>query len=181
MRLHEIAPVNSIPNLIYRWIDERGCMSYLRSNAMIGRVRHFIPRQLSGEFHSNFKTGLSFALDDRSWLNVGTPICFVVRRNALGVPVVNINGQAIYDLSGAEETRRTYSMDQATYQQYLKNAIEDSKTDPTEAFVIGNIRDLATKLERIHVRPDGDNVSPKGTNALRAYCQQYNIPLIGLD
>lgn len=179
MRIHELSHNPASQTLIYRWVDEKGCLSYLRSNAMIGRVRHYLPKQLSGAFHSNFKTGLSFSPSPIKWSDSAIPICFVVDRTRLDSPVIDINGQAVFELTGVVDAYKAFHVT-SNMKWYRDNAIQASTDDPDEAFVIGNIRNLSDKLVEIRIR-NGASLSKKIEDVIEKYCSEHGIPTTRLN
>lgn len=175
MRYQELVETHHRAGPIYRWVDEKAVKSYLRANAMIGRWRHYLPAKVSGLHHSKFQTGLSFSTDDRRWSVAGN-VCFVVDRAKLDVPSYDLNGQAIYTLSDMIDLIKNgggVAVSRSDYEAAVRHAIEDSRNDPDEVFVVPAVRDLAAKL--IEIRHT--QVEPKTLDLLRSYCDQHGVPL----
>lgn len=160
---------------ITRWVDSKGALSYIRSNAMVGRVRHWLPKQISGLDKIYAKTGLSFGIPNSrsSWNMHGDDgICFVVDRARLPNLVCNINGQSVFEFSGTYDVR--YSEDRDTVEHYRQRAIKDSLEEPDEAFVVGDIRDLGSKLIKIILRK---NVPQPVVKKITDYAEAHHVPV----
>jgi hypothetical protein len=156
---------------ITRWIDAKGALSYIKNDAMIGRVRHWLPKEISGLDKIYAKTGLSFGLPNTrsSWNAHGQEgICFVVDRSKLSNHVCDIDGDAVYEFSHYHDMRDSFA------REARQHAISASAERPTEAFVIGNIRSLHECLTGIVV---GSKVAPKVAAALDAYAALHSIPV----
>lgn len=170
MRVHELLVENQ-HGFIYRWVDHKASASYIRYNAMKGRVRHYLPKAISGEFHSKWFTGLSFSRDSTHW-KVAGDICFIVDPARLKNKVLDINGQAVYELGQEVEASKFGNPSTRRHQErLLADAIEHSRTNPTEAYVIGDIRDLASTLDRIVAWEQ----PPKVVAVLRAFAEQHGV------
>lgn len=175
MRAHEFIRLDETnkPREIRRYVDEKGANSYLRINAMVGRVRHWLPKQLSGLDKIYPKTGLSFTFDGTrsNWNAHGTAyICFVVDQARLTNLVVDIDGDAVFRFSADYDLYRAGG---GGWNEQSRNyAIESSKAHPDEAFVIGDIRDLASKLVRIEI---GSGVNPKFAQKVRTWAELHGV------
>lgn len=177
MRFREITGLSEATNPsreIKRYVDQKGATSYLRSNAMIGRVRHWLPKQLSGLDKIYPKTGLSFTFDGSgsNWnAHSNAAICFVVDQAGLDNLVVDIDGDAVYNFSNDYDLYRQ-RIGGHGLEDSRKRAIEDSQAHPDEAFVIGDIRELASKLKRVEI---GSAVDPKFAVKVRRWCQANGV------
>lgn len=159
-----------------RWVDGGGALSYIRYDAMIGRVRHWLPKQISGLDKIYPKTGLSFGLPNTrsNWNAHGQEgICFVVARNRVDNHICEIDGQAVYEFSDAYDH---YKMGGGAHglEMARDRAIEHSAKHPDEAFVLGNIRELHSKLIRIEI---GNLVDPKVVRKVMAYAEKHGIEI----
>lgn len=163
---------------MYRWVDEKAAASYLRIDAMVARVRHYLPKKISGHFHSKFITGLSFSHHPTMWRADKDMLCFVVDRTKLKKPnqCIDINGQAIYNLTQTVDMLRNYmtQMTRGEFDQQIANVLDDCQTDPDEVFVIGDLRNLGAALAKIMVPP---SCSPALLKKLQSYCAQHQIAL----
>lgn len=179
MRAYEIMEAANPAREIRRYVDVKGAASYMRINAMVGRVRHWLPKQLSGLDKIYPKTGLSFTFDGtRSNWNAHSKeaVCFVINQSMLNNHVVDIDGDAVYRFSNDYDLYRggvaSHALDISR-----KNAIEDSLAHPDEAFVIGDIRDLASKLVRIEI---GSSVPKKHADAITTWAESHNVRVVPL-
>lgn len=147
---------------LYRWVDAKAAQAYVRSNKMVGRHCHYLPKSLSGEFHSRRVRGLSFGMDGNRWAAPDTPVCFVLDRAKLNNKVAEINGQAAYVLTQhfeyIEAMRKSLQPlslhDREHLDQLTRSAIADSSGDADEAFVIGDIKMFGRALVAIHAIGD---------------------------
>jgi hypothetical protein len=157
---------------LYRWVDDKGALAYIRRDAMVGRTKHYIPKAMIPNVNkygrATWFTGLSFSRDDARW-NIAGSCCFVVS----GIPndCFNINGQAVYNYGQAVASR---SCGPDELQQYEQNAVEDSQNEPDETFVVGNIQMLSKYLAEIRIK---NSIPPKVLAAVRSYSEQNNIQL----
>ncbi len=163
-------------SVITRWIDTKGALSYIRRDAMVGRVRHWLPKQISGLDKIYPKTGLSFALPNTrsNWNAHGEQgICFVADRNLISNQICDIDGHSVFLFSQEyDDYRRGMGGHNLTQSRDL--AIQDSLTKPDEAFVIGDIRNLHAVLTKIII---GAEIAPKAAAEIMAYSEKFNIPL----
>lgn len=162
---------------ISRWVDEKGAMNYIRRDAMVGRVRHWLPKEISGLDKIYPKTGLSFApLGGRSnWNAHGTEgICFLVNKNLLSNKVCAINGQAVFEFSQSYDLYKQH-IPQYDLKELRERAIDESENHPDETFVIGNIRDLHSVLTGVQI---GVGVSDKTKSAITTYCDYHGIAIV---
>jgi hypothetical protein len=161
----------SVGDALYRWVDEKGALAYIRRDAMVGRVKHFIPKALIPNANKygrgKWFTGLSFSGDANRWDLTGD-CCFVVS-NSIPNDRFNINGQAIYNY-GQSITSHT-----GLLKSYEQNAVEDSRNDPDEIFVVGNLPELSRYLVEIRVK---SNLSPKTLAVVTTYAEQHGIQVI---
>ena len=165
----------STPEHLFRWVDDKGAGYYLRSDAMIGRHRHFLPAKISGLFHSKFQTGLSFGMNAHQW-GLGGTVCFVVARAKIDVAAHVISGEAIYRLSDFMTRLKLgagFVSTQEAYPQRLREAVAECLAEPDEVFVVPALRNLAAKLVEIRHR----NATPKTVRLLEGYCETHNLPL----
>lgn len=155
---------------MFRWVDDAAATSYVRIDAMVARHRHFIPKEISG-LHTKAYTGLSFSHSPSSWNAAGEgKICFVVSRTKLSNTVVDINGQAIFDLT---QEMKSLSRDRHWVKTYRDRAVEMSERKPDEAFVIGDIRPLSSVLERIVIF----DARPATLARLEAYGELHKVEI----
>lgn len=171
--------------LIYRWVDMKAAASYLRNDGMKARHCHYLPAALSNLPHGRRVRGLSFGLDPDRWSSgVDTPVCFVLDSDKVLNRQVRINGQAIYVLTQQfEYTKamvnelRSSASDHQMFASLRKRAIEDSRNDPDEVFVVGDLADLRESLVEIRCRP----LSGADMETLTSYAEQAGVPLIPTD
>jgi hypothetical protein len=171
---HEIDETIENSSHLVRWVDDKAAKSYIRINAMKGRVRHWLPKEISGLDKIYAKTGLSFARNEKAWASMEMPIGFVVDEARLDNKVVDIAGNEVFKFSQALDAAKNFGVSavgRENLQDYRERAIEASREDPTEAFVIGDIRDLSSKITKILVRTD------QAYKLMTEYCTQYNIPI----
>ncbi len=164
----------STPDLIYRFVDEKGAVNYVKRDMMIGRHRHYLPAKITGLLHSKPQTGLSFSKSPRQWWMNGN-ICFVVDRSKIDVPSHEINGHAIYMLTQMMDDRKAFmSVSKRELEMACERAIRDSLRDPTEVFVVPSIRGLSDVLVEIRIMAEIDK---KALMDIRSYCEKFKIPL----
>ena len=153
-------PTSQTDAYIVRWVEQKGARQYVRKDAMIGRVRHWVPHEISGLDKIYPKTGLSFGIPDKNWNAHGKEgIGFVVDRGRLDNHICDIDGHEIFLMSDAYDRRRFMVVDDLP--EMRSRAVRASLDDPDEAFVIGDIRDLHSKLLKIHIGPGVDCLTRK--------------------
>jgi len=157
--------------LIYRWVDARTARRYMRLDAMIGRTRHWLPRQVTGLDKIYPKTGLSFAIEFGRWMDVMLPIGFVVDAGVLDNRIARIDGHQIYLFSDMMDLHRSglRCLEGMTAQR--EHAIRKSLESPDEAFVIGDIRGMAARVREIVVRDDAS------ASLMLPWCEDRGIPM----
>lgn len=162
-------------NTLHRWVDYKAARQYIRRNAMIGRVRHWLPHEISGLDKIYPKTGLSFAIPGggSNWNAHGkSAIRFTVDRARLDNHIVDIDGQAIFEFSDIYDAR--YEMPGLNLFKRRIEVIERCRAKQDEAFVIGNIRGLSDKLLAIEI---GCEVDSKTREKVGDYARMNDIPL----
>lgn len=157
--------------LVYRWVDRAAAASYMRHDAMIGRTRHWLPREVSGLDRLYRKRGLSFATEFGYWMDETLPIGFAVDPETLDNRVVRIDGHAIYLFSDLMDLCRMGFPEGGDLARRRKNAIETSLKSPDEAFVIGDIRNLSSRVREVIVRDDASERS------MSSWCRDHAIPM----
>lgn len=140
--------------LLYRWVDFKAVRSYMRTGRMTARHCHFLPAVLSGLPHSRRVRGLSFGMEAGRWIRPDAPVCFVVDAERLPNRIVTIDGQAIYNLTQQFEYVEAMKFsalrgDHETLAQLRQAAVEDSRDHPDEAFIVGDVEDIASALVAI--------------------------------
>jgi hypothetical protein len=175
MRWKDLFETRSPSREITRWVDASGARSYMRIDAMVGRVRHWLPKEISGLDKIYPKTGLSFGYaGNKNWNMHGDEgICFVVNRDRLTNLICDIDGQAVFEFSDAYDAYRM-GAGSAGLQQARDRAIKFSGDRPTEAFVVGNIRELSSVLSHVIV---GTDVDQKTAEMVRQYADKHNVPV----
>lgn len=152
-------------SLIYRWVDMKATKSYIRLNKMIGRTKHWIPRELIGANKISQKRGISFSELPNKWnVHDDDGICFVLNRDKITNPIIDLNGQAIYELG-------QYYQDISWRRELNARAIKRSLADPDEVFVVGDIDDLGNKIDAILIKRESDAM------LFKDYCSEFNIKL----
>lgn len=159
------------PSPIYRWVDAKTARRYMRLDAMIGRTRHWLPRQVTGLDKIYHKRGLSFATEFGRWMDVMLPVGFVVDAEKLDNRIARIDGHQIYLFSDMMDLHRGGLRCLEGMTRQREYAIERSRTAPDEAFVIGDIRGMSAHVREIVVRDE-----PSAT-LMRPWCEDRNIPL----
>ncbi len=159
---------------ISRWVDERAARSYLRHDAMIGRVRHCLPKELTGLDKLYRKRGLSFGLTRRGWWNAhgDTGVCFILDRTRIANPIIEIAGHPVFvfsDFYGLPPTLR-YADQLAALKEA---AICESQANPDEAFILGDLRDLHDHIVDIRV---GSKIGPRLRTQISEYRSAYDLP-----
>lgn len=160
---------------IHRWVDHKAARQYVRQDAMIGRVRHWLPHEISGLDKIYAKTGLCFAIPDQgsNWNAHGNEaIRFTVDPNTLDNHVCNIDGQAVFEFSDIYDMR--YDIPGLNLYERRLQVIERCKIKQDEAFVIGNIRGLSKRLISIGI---GSGVDIKTREQVMAYAETHAIRL----
>lgn len=158
-------------SLIYRWIDAAGASSYMRHDAMIGRVRHWLPKQISGLDKLYRKRGLSFAMKFGYWMDEDLPIGFAVDPQEIDNRIVRIDGHQIFLFSDMMDLHRSGLNCSNSLTRQRSYAIETSLANPDEAFVIGDIRSLASVTRGIVVRNEA------AFDRMRPWCERHGIPI----
>jgi len=158
-------------SLVYRWVDARTARRYMRLDAMIGRTRHWLPRQVTGLDKIYPKLGLSFAIEFGRWMDVMLPIGFVVDANALDNRIARIDGHEIYMFSDMMDLHRCGLRCLEGLTRQREHAIRKSHENPDEAFVIGDIRGLSAHVREIVVRDDAS------ASLMRPWCEKHAIPM----
>jgi len=159
------------PALIYRWVDARAAKNYMRRDAMIGRTRHWLPKQVTGLDKIYHKRGLSFAVNFGYWMDVGLPIGFAVDPDSIDNRIARIDGHEIYLFSDMMDLHRSGLRCLEGMNRQRQYAIEKSHQAPDEAFVIGDIRELSTHVREVVVRDDASH------DLMTSWCADRNIPL----
>ena len=154
---------------IYRWVDARAAASYMRHDAMIGRTRHWLPRQISGLDKLYRKRGLSFAIEFGYWMDVALPIGFAIEPTTIDNRIVHIDGHEVYLFSDLMDLCRAGFPEGSDLARRRESAIEASREKPDEAFVIGDIRNLSSVTREILVRDD------EGERRMRPWCERHGI------
>tara|TARA_Y100001968_G_C19389012_1_gene734494 strand:- start:282 stop:779 length:498 start_codon:yes stop_codon:yes gene_type:complete len=160
---------------IHRWVDYKAARQYVRQDAMIGRVRHWLPHEISGLDKIYAKTGLSFAIPGQgsNWNAHGREaVRFTVDRDLLENHVCNIDGQAVFEFSDIYDMR--YDMPGLNLYERRLQVIERCKLKQDEAFVIGNIRRLSDHLVSIGI---GSEVDKKTREQIMTYAESHAIQL----
>lgn len=161
------------PSRLIRWVERKAASQYVRRDAMIGRVRHWIPHEISGLDKIYPKTGLSFGLPGRNWNAHGQEgIGFVVDRTLLDNHVCDIDGHEIFLLSDAYDRRRFMAVEDLP--QMRACAVRASLDDPDEAFIIGDIRELHGKLTGIRI---GSEVDDRTRRLVSEYAARHGIEI----
>lgn len=162
---------------LIRWVDYRAARVYIRSNKIVGRTKHWLPKEVSHMDKIYLKRGISFGFKNQSmnWnAHADQGIGFVIREDVIQNQVVYINGHAIYLFGQAYDARHT---DQNTdnLRAYRDNAIADSVNDPDEAFVIGDIHNLGDVLSEIIIR---EGVDQRTIDLLNDFSKAYSVRII---
>lgn len=159
------------PSHLIRWVDRKGASQYVRRDAMIGRVRHWIPHEISGLDKIYPKTGLSFGIPGKNWNAHGSEgIGFVVDRTRLANHICDIDGHEIFLMSDAYDRRNFMAVEDLP--EMRARAVKASLDDPDEAFVIGDIRELHGKLIGIRV---GSDVDERTRKLVTDYAARHDI------
>lgn len=158
---------------IVRWVDERAARSYLRHDAMIGRVRHCLPKELTGLDKLYRRRGLSFGLTQRGWWNAhgDDGVCFILDRARITNPIIEIAGHPVFlfsDFYGLPPMLR-YADQLAALKEA---AISESLRNPDEAFVLGDLRTLHAHITGIKVGP---LISARMRSKISAYLSDYGL------
>ena len=161
------------PSHLIRWVDRKGASQYVRRDAMIGRVRHWIPHEISGLDKIYPKTGLSFGIPDKNWNAHGREgIGFVVDRKRLSNHICDIDGHEIFLMSDAYDRRNFMAVEDLP--EMRARAVRASLDDPDEAFVIGDIRELHRKLIGILI---GSEVDDRTRKLVSGYAENHGIEI----
>lgn len=171
MRARELFEQAHTTSPIFRWVDDKAAKSYMRIDAMKGRVRHWLPKQISGLDKIYAKTGLSFSYELGKWMDVGGTIGFVVDQTKLDNHIVPIAGHEVFIFSGMADWRKEGACSYDSFEKARDYAIKTSLERPDEAFVIGDIRGLSSKLTKVLFRDEAARM------LMAPYCEQHNIPL----
>lgn len=159
------------PSRLIRWVDHKGASQYVRRDAMIGRVRHWIPHEISGLDKIYPKTGLSFGIPGKNWNAHGREgVAFIVDRSSIDNHICDIDGHEIFLMSDAYDRRRLMAVDDLP--ETRARAVKASLDDPDEAFVIGDIRELHKKLLGIRV---GSDVDERTRKLVTDYAARHDI------
>ena len=161
------------PNLIYRWVDDKAALSYVKLDGMKARFSHYLPAKVSGNYHSKFCKGLSFSHLPDNWRVRGdTDICFALDRTKLPSSAIDINGQATYELGQMMEAWRDFRINPGKdgYNDAVDRVING---DHDEVFVLGNIPNLHECLASIKIGA----CKTKTLEMLEKYCTQYSIQM----
>ena len=165
------------PSRLIRWVDHKAARQYVRRDAMIGRVRHWIPHEISGLDKIYPKTGLSFGLPGKNWNAHGREgIGFIVDRTLLDNHICDIDGHEIFLMSDAYDRRRLMAVEDLP--EMRARAVRASLDDPDEAFVIGDIRELHTKLLAIWI---DEGVDARTRMLVSSYADEHGIAMEGRE
>ena len=161
------------PSNLIRWVERKGASQYVRRDAMIGRVRHWIPHEISGLDKIYPKTGLSFGISGKNWNAHGKEgIGFIVDRMLLDNYIYDIDGHEIFLMSDAYDRRSFMAVEGLP--EMRARAVKASLDDPDEAFVIGDIRKLHSKLIGIRI---GSEVDDGTREIVSKYADQHGIKI----
>jgi len=161
------------PSRLIRWVDRKAASQYVRRDAMIGRVRHWIPHEISGLDKIYPKTGLSFAIPGKNWNAHGREgIGFIVDRNRLANHICDIDGHEIFLMSDAYDRRSFMAVEDLP--EMRARAVKASLDDPDEAFVIGDVRELHGKLTGIRI---GSGVDDRTRRLVSGYADLHGIEI----
>jgi hypothetical protein len=174
---------NAASGHLYRWVDAAGVAAYIKADAMKARHRHVIP-QLGVQDKPAMKKGLSFSRSASRWDAAGD-ICFVVDEKRLPNKSYDINGQQVYNLTQEAEYLRSsvrsgYMPSKEDFRRYkdqLAVAVQESRDDPDEVFVVGDLKSLSVGLVEIRVKP---SVDADTRDLLTAYSERHGILVIEL-
>lgn len=161
---------------ITRWVDAKAALNYVRRDAMVGRVRHWLPKQLTGLDKIYAKTGLSFGIPNSgsNWNAHGEEgICFNVDRTRLGNLIADIDGHMVFQFSDAYNLL-AQGVPQTDLARLREVAIRESLAHPDEAFVVGDIRCLSTALIGITI---GNQVPTRVAAEIAAYAERHGVPV----
>lgn len=159
---------------IIRWVDYRAARSYARSNKIIGRTKHWLPKTISKLDKVYKKRGISFGIpgSQNSWNAHGASgVAFIINRTRLNNQIVDINGHAVY-LFGQSYEARSVDPSWETIKNYHDIAVSDSQKSPDEAFILGDIDELGKVLSKIIVGREVDQHTQK---ILLGYGEQYGV------
>lgn len=159
------------PQELYRWVDAKAAKAYMRGNMMKGRVRHWLPREISGLDKLYPKTGLSFSFQLGKWTSSDLPIGFVLRPSAIDNRIVYLAGQEVFLFSQTMDLYRSGVPQGDRLRGEYTMAVEESLQNPDEAFVIGDIRDLSGRLSHVFYR------SEDARALMQAWCDEHQIDL----
>ena len=158
---------------LIRWVDHKAASQYVRRDAMIGRVRHWIPHEISGLDKIYPKTGLSFGIPGKNWnAHSGEGIGFTVDRTRLANHICDIDGHEIFLMSDAYDRRRLMAVE--SLPEMRARAVKASLDDPDEAFVIGDIHELHGKLTGIRI---GSEVDERTRRCVMEYADRHCIEI----
>jgi len=157
--------------MLYRWVDARAARNYLRQDAMIGRTRHWLPRAVSGLDRLRHKRGLSFAIGLGRWTDTLLPIGFATTRERLDNHVCAIDGHETFLLSDMIDLHNGGVHCGEGIARQMEYAIARSLKDPDEAFVMGDVRGLAERIDHVLVRDDASDV------LMRPWCMEHAIEM----
>ena len=154
-----------------RWVDAKAAKSYMQHDAMIGRTRHWLPKELTGLDKIYRKRGLSFAIGFHHWKCFTLPIGFVVDECSLDSHIVKINGHETYLFSNQMDLHQSRIAAFSNAAERKKDLITNCLQDPDEAFIIGDIRSLASRLNHVIVRDESSR------KLMLPWCDLHSIPL----
>lgn len=156
--------------ILYRGVDSKGAMAYVRSDKMTARHVHYII-----EVNKRIK-GISTTFDQSKWLGM-YDVIFVLNPATISNRMYEIHGQSTYELTDWMDYAASFPNEKNLKILDVKrsNAKMNSKHSPDEVFIAGNVGQLHTCCSELRYRP---SVNQKTLDALIAYGKQFNIPVV---